>query len=441
MDKHQKTKEYLEKWHHLKLSDTSRARMEKDLTEYARFHGVKTSAQRAEPGVFAGIRERLRAQSKNSRAAGATGSVRVDGDSRSIEQAPTVGASFVQRLINLNSKSMTAFIVTLALLVGGGTSYAAEGAVPGDLLYPIKVEVNENVKSALAVSADAEARLQARLAEERLEEAQKLAARGELTTEASVDISTRLKSHYDAATKSSDKAQAEGDYEYSATMRASLEGSLRTHADVLTDLNSRVSGNNGDVLIATIRTYANTTAEAQAKATATVDVSAKVEIENTIKRADSFIAEVKTKLARAKGKMSASAYARIEARFEQAVNAQAEAKANLRAELYSEAYHSVQNAIRLANEVETMIDSTLRFKIDVDVKTDGVLDTVIDVRTETNPESDLRTPDNSDSTTEDTDRDSNDSRDTEIDVEIDAGIDTDVIKTDTSVRSNTGLSI
>lgn len=404
MDNNKKTKEYLEKWQNLKLSDSARARMEKELAEYARFHGV-----------------------------------RVTDDSRSIEQAPTLGASYISRLFNLNSKSMTAFIVTLALLIGGGTSYAAEGAVPGDLLYPIKVEVNENIKSALAVSAEAEARLQARLAQERLEEAEKLAARGELSADASANLSTRLKTHYNYATIESDKAEARGDFESAATVRASLEGTFRTYADILSDLNVRVSGNSGDKLITDIRSYADASATAQA--TATVDVSAKIEIENTIARAENLITETKTKLVRAKGKLSAEAYVRAEAKLTTATEASAQAKAQLRAELYREAYASAQAAIRMASEVEVMIRSALQLQVDVRLDTGKVIDVRTDVET------DVR----SDTTTDkgDTDSQSGESTDTNadarVDIENDTRIDTNVldttVETDTSVRTNTGLSL
>src|SRR5262245_19259786 len=36
-------------------------------------------------------------------------------------------------------------VIAIIALLGGGTSFAAQGALPGDTLYPIKVNVNEKI--------------------------------------------------------------------------------------------------------------------------------------------------------------------------------------------------------------------------------------------------------------------------------------------------------
>ena len=119
MNKDLKTKEYLEKLGSLKLSESSRSRIENNLLEYAKFHGV-----------------------------------RVEEDGRFIEQVPQRTSLFS---LFKQPKSMTAAIIALALIAGGGTSYAAEGAVPGDFLYTMKTEINENIKSAFAIGNEASA--------------------------------------------------------------------------------------------------------------------------------------------------------------------------------------------------------------------------------------------------------------------------------------------
>ena len=94
-----------------------------------------------------------------------------------------------------NNKLPMSIIVIIALLLSGGVSYAAEGSVPGEALYVIKTEVNEPLKGALAVSEKAQANLEARLATERLEEAEVLAARGTLHAEVSTTLSERFAAH------------------------------------------------------------------------------------------------------------------------------------------------------------------------------------------------------------------------------------------------------
>lgn len=64
----------------------------------------------------------------------------------------------------------------LLLLVGGGTGVVAEKALPGDVLYPVKIHVNENIESALALTARGDAEVAIKQAARRLEEVEKLKA-------------------------------------------------------------------------------------------------------------------------------------------------------------------------------------------------------------------------------------------------------------------------
>jgi len=331
---------------------------------------------------------------------------------------------------------MTAAIIAIMLIAGGGTSYAAESSVPGDFLYPVKIEVNENVKSAFAVSNEAEASLQARLAEERLEEAEELAARGELTAETSANIITRLQAHYQEAEERSEASEAKGDFESSATVRASLEGSFRSYADVLTDLNTRVAGNDSSSLIVNIRSYADASARAQATATIETSVDAKVAVQSTMNRTDKVISDTQTKVTRAEGKLSAEAHTQAEAKLAEAVSAQAKAKASFRAEAYQAAYTSTQAAIRISNEVSSMVNSMLRLNLDINLDTNSVIDTRTD--TETNSQ----TGSQSTSTVENSGY-AEGSIDVKVDANTDANVDTNLleagVKTDTSVRSGVNI--
>lgn len=411
MNDNRKIKEYLDKWKKVALSDSARRRIHENLLEYARFHGVEKGVRENEEG-------------------------------RSIKRVPQ-RAQIFNNFFKFNTRSMTALIVTLALVIGGGTSYAAERAVPGDLLYPVKVEINEEFKSALAFSNEAEAELHTQLMKERLEEAETLAARGELNAETSSELSARLKNHYEEAKIRSDQAEASGNYETSATVRASLEGALRTHADVLSNLNVRISGNDSGSLITDIRTYADAAAGAQATATANVSADTEADIHAMIERTGTLIAQVEAELTQARSEISAEAYARANTRLDQAAMAHAEAKSFIRAEAYQSAYTAIQTAIRVANEVETFIDSVLRLNLEIDFSPeqtiDGILEGTLDEDIRITGEN-IRVDDSSD-TNADTESD------TGIDLEINATTDTDVdadiidtdVETDTSVKSDLNL--
>jgi hypothetical protein len=86
-----------------------------------------------------------------------------------------------------------AFSFVLLLVLAGGTSYAAQGSIPGDFLYPIKVRVNEPLRVALAPDDSAKAQTEATIALTRVDEAKTLAAKGKLN----VSVSKELKKDFD----------------------------------------------------------------------------------------------------------------------------------------------------------------------------------------------------------------------------------------------------
>jgi hypothetical protein len=69
--------------------------------------------------------------------------------------------------------------IVLAISSATGVAMVAETTVPGDLLYPVKVSVNEAVRDVITVSDVASANWEIRKAERRLEEAEELALRGD----------------------------------------------------------------------------------------------------------------------------------------------------------------------------------------------------------------------------------------------------------------------
>ena len=181
------THEYLKKLGNIRLSEHSKARMREELGAFADFHAV-----------------------------------RVVEDVRSIEEVQS--NSVFTLFTNTHLRIMKATLL-IALLIGtGGTSFAAQGAVPGDLLYPVKVHVNENVRSTFAFGADAEAKLQAQLLGERLEEAQKLAARGQLEGEVAADV----RSNITAQLQKTVEVNAEADAQTQAAVRTSVTQALAT---------------------------------------------------------------------------------------------------------------------------------------------------------------------------------------------------------------------
>jgi hypothetical protein len=91
------------------------------------------------------------------------------------------------------SWSSTFVVAALILmLAGGGVAFAAEATLPGDTLYPVKVELTEPLRDSLAFSASTKAYLEELKIQRRLKEAAKLAAEGRLTDTVNSQIQKRI---------------------------------------------------------------------------------------------------------------------------------------------------------------------------------------------------------------------------------------------------------
>ena len=139
----------------------------------------------------------------------------------------------------LTNKYMIAtLIAAIVLAFGGGAAAAAEGSLPGDILYPVKVKVNEEVKSALSLSAEAKAAWDARRAERRLEEAEKLAVAEKLTVLTSEQLAERFRKYAEKMENRLERLEESGALspEQVEELKANFEASLKAHAEVIAQM-------------------------------------------------------------------------------------------------------------------------------------------------------------------------------------------------------------
>ena len=113
----------------------------------------------------------------------------------SIFGTPTPVVLHRSSYVFLSPRYLVPLFVVLVVFIGGGTTSAAQGALPGDLLYPVKVSINETVEVALAPTPAAKAEVQVRLAERRVEEAQKLSLQGRLNKKTAKILSDDFDEH------------------------------------------------------------------------------------------------------------------------------------------------------------------------------------------------------------------------------------------------------
>ena len=94
--------------------------------------------------------------------------------------------------IERNRWSYIAIALLIVLVAGTGVASAAQSSLPGDALYPIKTDVTEPLRVALAPTPEAKAQVEASIATTRLEEAETLAAQGKLDASKQAQIQTSL---------------------------------------------------------------------------------------------------------------------------------------------------------------------------------------------------------------------------------------------------------
>ncbi len=135
----------------------------------------------------------------------------------------------------LSYRYLMTIVLLLALLAGGGTSLAAEQALPGDALYPVKVDIMEPIRATLAVSPEAKAKWQTRVAERRLEEGERLLASGSLSDENRAKIEAGFEIAASSA-RARIEAVRQSDSAAAAFIDSDFETSLKTHGFIITQL-------------------------------------------------------------------------------------------------------------------------------------------------------------------------------------------------------------
>lgn len=125
-----------------------------------------------------------------------------------------------------------AAVLAVVLVGGTGVAYAAQGALPGQPLYAVKVDVTEPLQTALAATPAARAAVHVELAQRRVEEAEALSQKGRLDATTTQQLEQNFESHAQSAT---DLATEVGATDPSAAVeiQAELASSLSVHGALL----------------------------------------------------------------------------------------------------------------------------------------------------------------------------------------------------------------
>lgn len=121
----------------------------------------------------------------------------------------------------------------LIFVLGGGMSVAAEDALPGNFLYPIKVKVNEKISGVFVVGSLNKAERESQLIDRRLEEVKILSKSGELSEENIKIVEDQIRIHAENSKGHIVALEAEKDFEGALNVQVKLKSSLAVNEKIV----------------------------------------------------------------------------------------------------------------------------------------------------------------------------------------------------------------
>ena len=158
---------------------------------------------------------------------------RIVADRKNSRTARTVTEIFDIYLPRFHFTPVFASVLLLAMTVGGTVSYAAESALPGEFLYGIKVHINEPLAGSFKFTSESRARYETRRTIRRLEEAEHLAVRSNLSRVAAATISDKVRWHSAKVRKNIESLRSGGFADAAASLDAELMASIQAHENIL----------------------------------------------------------------------------------------------------------------------------------------------------------------------------------------------------------------
>jgi hypothetical protein len=134
-------------------------------------------------------------------------------------------------------------LVVIALIVGT-SSYGAEASLPGDTLYPLKLNLNEEVRGLVSMTPEGKISWEAQRAVRRIEEAVSLASDGKLDEESFKEIEKNFDKHFDKVENSSGKADGATSTEKVIEIKKELDKKLEEQAKKLGEISEKEDDGN-----------------------------------------------------------------------------------------------------------------------------------------------------------------------------------------------------
>ena len=269
-------------------------------------------------------------------------------------------------------------LIIVFLGAGSGTVFASNQSLPGDLLYPMKLNVTEKVHLMLAMSSEAKAEVQLELLDRRMEEGTQLAASGKLDAKTAAQLESLIAGYQAELGKLYERFPEDKKVEIATSISSRLDAVINVHAHVLAQFPDN-EDNSG---------FRDSLRKQQGSNQEESDHLVKVSISED-KQQDQFKTAAQNKISSAeKVFVEAESYVQQLSERDVAVNVKALGNAQLgraknsldlaREEYqngkYPNAFADANQAIKFAQQARAVVRLGHSLKVDLDIAGDTVID-------------------------------------------------------------------
>ncbi len=281
-------------------------------------------------------------------------------------------AKMMQRFA-LHKSLMIGSLVLLVAISGTGMSYAAERSLPGTILYPLKIDVLEPLRGAVAVTPEAKVQWEVTKVSRRLSEAEQMLEQGSLNDDISTDLAEQVQDHSTAITESITSLQADDKLAAAADVTTAFTSTLQTHHSLLTQLAAKQDDDHQPTqLITTIELQTedlnddgNTIADEVASSTNDISHTAATDMQAD---AAAKIAQLHTLFAAGLSSFDASTQSQITEYLGQLDALMAQGQASLDAHAPADAFLLFQEAQRKVQDAEALLNAHTNLKGHIQIK-------------------------------------------------------------------------
>lgn len=253
----------------------------------------------------------------------------------------------------------------ILLLIGSSSiTIAAEKSLPDELLYSFKININEEIRSAVLSALGRGTDWEIQRTERRLWEAEQLLSENRLKKETAAKLQIHFQTHYAAVER---RIASDRDAERQAELHGSFEAKLKAHDYILSNLrledNEDITPLLEDVRARTANVSRNRSAT-ETQLSSQPDNELQIAATNRSQQTEAQIARIQELLQQKTDEIGPSVRSQSEDKLQQAETLIENGRKQLNNGRYGEAFSLFSESSRLIQESETIIEGSIRLKHD-----------------------------------------------------------------------------